>query len=206
MANLRPRISGFTLLELLVSLALFSLILVALSGGVSFGTRGVQAVDRRSGLLDDLPPVEAAIRRLLVGARSIEGSHDRLRFVSRLPDAFERAGNFEMQLFTDEDRLMLSWRRAKRQYIEQPFGSESSDGDDDGSEGEAELMRGVTDLSFDYFIPGEQRAEWASSSLDAGVVPQLIRMQIDFSSRGERRWPELVVAPAVDTLLRPPAG
>jgi general secretion pathway protein J len=196
MAEGRRRASGFTLIELLVALALFSLVIVALSAGVRFAAHGMQALDRQSAMRDDLAPVQAAIRRLVTDARSIEGGRNRIRFVSVLPDAFERPGAFEVELSADDTRLVLRWSPVQRRETEQ------SQGDDSGVGGEVDLTRGVNNISFDYFVPRQNGPpEWTPSLRDARVVPLLIRVRVEFPPGDIRHWPDLVVAPAVDAPL-----
>src|SRR6267142_5048524 len=120
MGERRGRASGFTLIELLVALALFSLVVVALGAGVRYAARGLQALDRQSAMRDDLAPVQATIRRFVADARSIEGGRNQLSFVAALPDAFELAGNFEVELAADGARLVLRWRPVKGRDPEQP--------------------------------------------------------------------------------------
>jgi len=195
MAEQRARNSGFTLLELLVALAIFGLVIVALTSGVRFAARAAQAVERQNSSDGDLAPVQSAIRRILGEGRSIEGLPDRVSFVGTMPDAFDLPGVYEMTLALAGDRLVLRWRP----HAAKNGGDEPAE-ESEGSRGEAELARGIADLAFEYRLPSKDGGSgWQPESKDHDVTPLLVRLTVKLPPQDRRRWPDLVVAPAVDT-------
>ena len=100
--------AGFTLLEVLVALALLGFILVALAGGVRFGVRAWQAEERRGAGAAELEAVHGLLRRMVATAQPLplaglgppgttlffDGRPNEMSFVSDLPDAIGGAGPF----------------------------------------------------------------------------------------------------------------
>jgi general secretion pathway protein J len=195
---LLPKTSaGFTLLELLVVLAVFGFILAILGNGVRFASRAVHSADRQAAMHDDLDPVQAAIRQLIGDGRVVEGSSDEVSFVGPMPEALDLHGQFEISLLLSDDRLVARWR---------PLRPDSA-GDDDPSDprsGEAELARGIESLAFAYYATGaDAKPGWHSSSPRHSATPRLVRIDVTLAPGDPRHWPDLVVAPGVDA---PPPG
>ena len=75
---------GFTLLELLVALAVFSLLVVGLTQGLRFGLQGWKAQSRETQKLSELDSVDRLLRSLLASAQSSEavfiGDTHQMRF------------------------------------------------------------------------------------------------------------------------------
>ena len=186
---------GFTLLELLVVLAVFGFILAVLGSGVRFASRAVQSADRQRVAHDDLDPVQAALRALIGDARAIEGSSDEIKFVGPMPEALGLRGSFDISLTLFDERLVARWRphRAK--------GKDDKDDDDDppGTHGEAELAHGITDLSFAYYVAGSDGKIGWHSTAPKRSGPRLVRVDVTLASGDPRHWPDLVVAPGIDT-------
>ena len=188
-----PPENGFTLLEILVALLVLGLV----AGGLGQGLRsGFQAWDRAAaiaGRSDALDAVDRTLRQLVAQARPgsdaaaapFVGASDRLAFVTALPDLPGRpAQPVEAQLTVDaRHRLVLRTRpyvHAKRRDPP-PFA-------------ETELLGGVSrlDLAFWHAETG-WTANWAAPGL-----PTLLRISLGAAAPGERRWPDIVVAPGLD--------
>jgi general secretion pathway protein J len=180
--------AGFTLLELLIALALFGFVAVALSSGLRFAGHAIPEEQRRRAAFADLDSVGSVLRRMIAEARTIEGDGDSLGFVGSLPRALAAPGLYAIRIAIVDDRLMLVWRKLP---------------DEDGKEpgeplGEAELARNIAGLDLDYLTSsGNGDAAWRPS-VGEKVTPLLVRARLRFLPEDPRHWPELVVAPGID--------
>ena len=198
--------AGFTLLEVLVALALLGFILVALAGGVRFGVRAWQAEERRGAGAAELEAVHGLLRRMVATAQPLplaglgppgttlffDGRSNEMSFVSDLPDAIGGAGPYDLALeLAEGGRLVLRWRPHVRPVP----------GSSPGPYSETELMRGVAGLDLRYFVPAttEQAAGWLSEWRQPGALPALVRVKLRLAAGDRRRSMELVVAPLLGT-------
>jgi prepilin-type N-terminal cleavage/methylation domain-containing protein len=196
---------GFTLLELLVVLAVFGFILAVLGSGVRFASRAVQSADRQRVAHDDLDPVQAAIRALIGDARAIEGSSDEIKFVGPMPEALGLRGSFDISLTLSDERLVARWRphHAKGDAAKDDTAKDDADDDPPGTHGEAELAHGITDLSFAYYVAGSDgKIGWHSTAPKRSGL-RLVRVDATLIAGDHRHWPDLVVAPGIDTAQGP---
>jgi len=173
--------AGFTLLELLVAMAVFGLVVVGLASGVRFAGRAWQTQQARSERHGDLEAVQNLLRQLLVSASDFRGDGTSLRFVAWLPQALGRGGLFDITLRQTADRLILSWAP----HFPGPFAGSNS-----GSE---VLLTGITAARVSYYLGA--KGVWADEHADRNLPPALIRLVVEH--RGNR-WPPLTVAPRLD--------
>ena len=189
----RRREAGFTLLELLVSMTLLSLLLVALSGGVHFAGRAWQMQEDRIGRQGDIQAVQNALRQMLASGQSFDGGAESLRFVGKLPSALARGGLFDMELYRSGNRLLLSWR---------PHFKGVSTG---LPHDEASLLDGVTGLDLSYYLGAQG---WRHLTNDKSKPVDIIAMKLLLTNG--REWPPLAIAPAINAPVtnassKPPA-
>lgn len=183
--------AGFTLLEIVVALAVFGFLLVGLSQTVRFGliawqkdahlSRGkadMDAVDRilRS-VVENLTPGDDAGQPAIDGSATTLAGKTRLR----LPGSGLRPIQVEAGLAISGTRLVLRWRPY---HHWQPFGPPIPPA-------ETELMDGVAHLQIEYWRPtGVWVSQWHEPDL-----PLLIRFHLRFAGADAARWPDIVVAP-----------
>ncbi|MDH3240825.1 MAG: prepilin-type N-terminal cleavage/methylation domain-containing protein [Alphaproteobacteria bacterium] len=201
---------GFTLLELLVALALMGLIAVVLAGGLRFGARVWEASRDASDSLGEIAAVRGFIRERAMSVRplrlrrpdggvtgTLSGGRSDLRFVTLMPSYVSRGGLHHLALSAaGGGGLRLAWW---------PVGS-SEDGP--GS-GRRELLAGATGLELSYFgAPGRgDGVAWREDWPDRQGLPRLISIKVRFPDDDPRVWPELIVfLPAAATGLRPTRG
>ena len=201
------RRGGFTLLEMLVALIVLGFLIIGLNQGVQTGLGIWRAQARQVGHVAELAPTARVLQSLLAGIPvapmanvdrgspqpiGFHGAEDRLEFVGDLPNGLGLTQRAEMALALKDDRLVLSWIQHRRELVgtAQPWN-------------DAELMRGVASLQFDYFntsAPGV--APGWGTRWDGQVLPALIRVRVSFAKGDTRQWPDLIVAPR----LAGPAG
>jgi general secretion pathway protein J len=188
---------GFTLLELLVALAVFGLMLTGLTQGTQYVLRAWHSQVHILGRSEDLDTVDRALRQMIavmdpgdsLAPPPFAGSRDKMEFVTVLPDV--AAGlpvrHVEAGLLVDSShRLVLRWRpwiHAVRLRSVPPLV-------------ETELLRGVQGIEFAFWHP---RGGWVGSWRNQDL-PALIRIRVLFPPGDPRNWPDIVAA---TTMRRP---
>lgn len=194
---------GFTLLELLVGMAVFALMAGIVLGGIRLGLKSWDAAAERSAAVDEMRVVHALLRRQLSSALPLatsraggwnlvfEGEPESVKFVSELPGYVSGGGihfvTLELAKGAEGDHLVLRWR---------PLHALDADGPPD----EAVLARNVGEMRLHYFGARERNAlpEWRDSWRDPRTMPRLIRVSIE--QKDSEAWPELVVGLDVDAV------
>ncbi|HSS65381.1 MAG TPA: type II secretion system protein GspJ [Gammaproteobacteria bacterium] len=194
---------GFTLLELLLGMAVLALMAGIVLGGIRLGVKSWDAAAERSAAVEEMRVVHALLRRQLSSALPLatsraggwnlvfEGDPQSLRFVSELPGYVSGGGIHFVTLAlakgAEGDDLVLRWR---------PLHALDADEPPD----EAVLARNVEKLRLRYFGARTRNAlsEWLESWRDSRTLPRLI--EISLEQGGGESWPELVVALDVDAV------
>jgi general secretion pathway protein J len=185
--------AGFTLLELLVVLAVLGFLMVGLAQGLHLGVR---LWDRQRQALDavsELDATDRALRGLIEqmdpGGRiempDIDGTAQTLRFTTRLPEA---AGALptrraEVMLLVDRlHRLLLRWTPSPHLVPLAPVRPV-----------ETVLLRGVDHIEISY-RSSAPAAGWTADWQDP-IPPLLVRIHIAFAPADPRIWPDIVATP-----------
>ncbi|UEM24402.1 prepilin-type N-terminal cleavage/methylation domain-containing protein (plasmid) [Skermanella mucosa] len=210
MRNLRPVTSrnrgaaGFTLVEMLVTLALMGLVAVVTFGGLRFGARAWETGSGRAADAGEIEAVQTFLRRqmsrmLLPEDRSARASGAVLlgeargfQFLSILPPELGVGGIgfFRIYLDTgaDNGRLALDWALYRPDGLVVP---------PDAAERSRALLRGVRDIRIGYYgavRDGEDPA-WRDAWLAHDRLPSLVKLELAFAEGDRRIWPPLSVAP-----------
>lgn len=176
---------GFTLLEVLVGVAVLGLIMGVLYGGVSFALQGARRQDAVLGKTGEYDAVDRALRRMVAeadpggaGTVPLRGTPGRVAFSSRMPAA-AGGGAADMAVGIAGGTVVLRWspRRPGRQIGPGPASQET------------ELLRGVQRLELSYWGSAGWRSEWAEATL-----PALVRLRVTFPAGDARHWPDMVMA------------
>jgi general secretion pathway protein J len=201
------RQAGFTLLELLVALAVLGLLLVGLAQGVRAGLALWRAQQGRLDQTADLDAGARVLRNLLSGMTALApqeatgdaaaqagGEADRLIFVGDLPTGLGATRLADVMLAARGGRLVLLWRphRHEQSFVTLPAPIET------------ELIGGVARLELAYWLPAapNRPAGW-QTRWDDPRLPELIRLRLAFPAGDRRHWPDLVTAPALSAAASP---
>ncbi len=193
----RVSANGFTLLEVLVALALLGLLLLGLAQGTSFGLRAFdqqrRMIDRRA----DLDAVYRTLRNLIEHARPgsdwepllFFGTAHSAVFTSVVPLPTVGAANSraDVELAVDgAHRLLLIWTPHLHATRIGPAPAAVT----------TSVLQGVARLDLNYWPA--KGGGWTSVWHDP-MPPRLVRIRIVFAE-GDRGWPDLVAAPMLDPL------
>ena len=187
---IRREEAGFTLLEIVVALAVFGFLLVGLSQTVRFGLTAWHQSARLSDRKTDLEAVDRTLRSIVedlypgdeAGRSPVDGTSDRLTGITRLriPGSVHPVP-IEAGVALSRGRLVLRWRPYHHTI---PLGSPIPPV-------ETPLMTGVSRLAVEYWrSPGAWVSSWHEPDL-----PLLIRFRIILAGPGATPWPDIVVAP-----------
>ena len=182
--------SGFTLLEMLVTLVVLGLLL----GGLAAATRfALTANARETAMLSRsgrFAATSRALRRLIEEAEpgGPAGAPHALRMVTRLPLSFAATPDIDATILVDQRHdLVLLWRPHPwgQPLLPLPLPRRET------------LLRGVASLDVAYWWqkPNTGRPAWYAIG-PYGTLPTLIRVKIRFISK-TRHWPQLIAAPFV---------
>lgn len=177
--------AGFTLLEVLIAVAILGMLLVLLNQGVAFGLKAATLQTMQDTRQGDLVAVDRALRRMLVQAApaapnapaNLLGTPTRLELVTDLPgpDGDRRV---DAAIFVQGTQLRLRWK--PHRHVTNPAPVPPQD---------TILLDGVTGLAADYFGASGWQGAWTKPTL-----PALIRLRLVFADP-KRHWPPLIAAP-----------
>jgi general secretion pathway protein J len=208
---MRSRSRGFTLIEVVLALALLATIMVLLYSGLSFALRSWDAGDANGRRVADQRLGENFLRREMtemfpmrwkdatVVKFAFEGEEDHVRFVSARPPGIQQSGlalvSLEMQEVEGSRARNLVMRRAMPNDEAVDFGPLQR-------AEPAILMTNLESVAFAYFGAENDFAEpkWTESWSFAGSVPQLIRVRV--KTADGRAVPDFVIR----VMLGPEAG
>lgn len=196
--------AGFTLVELLLAIAILGLIMSVLGGGLRLGARAWQAGEARLEDGAEARLARAFIRRQLTEMQPIprpagrdarrliefDGKRESIAFVGLMPPHLGLGGLYAISLARVEDSLLLRHRR---------FDADAEEGMPQEEAQDRILADGVDRIEFAYFGAngGGTAADWHMRWDDAESLPQLVRLRVALRGRDREHWPELVVAPAI---------
>jgi len=194
---------GFTLLELLAAVTLFSLVVMTLHSGFRLGSRSWEATESVNEASSEVRLASAFIRRQLGKAMPLVvigedtrklwfiGERDRLVFVSDVAPYLGQAGPYEMTLQVDQrDSQLTLGRRALRDHDDAAAGTWDVES--------KSLVDYLEKAEFAYYgTPGKDMARgWYPRWEDLERLPDLVRIRVTSQTAGE--WPELMVHLNVD--------
>ena len=191
--DMRP--NGFTLLELLIALAVLGMVFVGLAQGVHFGVLAWATELHLTSGNDDFDTLDSTLRHMIEVAdpgddldpAAFTANGDRLDCVSELPDAIGATPGRRIRatlLVDSAHRLVLRWQPAMRaRSLRAP-----------SPPIETELLRGVSRIELAFWRPG---GDWVSTWRSPDL-PALVSIRLHFPAGDPRHWPAIVAAPVLD--------
>ena len=185
----RARSGGFTLIEVVLAMALLATIMVLLYSGLTFAMRSWDAGDANGRRVADHRLGENFLRRELAemfpmrwkDATTVkfafEGEEDHVRFVSARPPGIQLNGlalvSLELQAVEGSRAQNLVMRRAMPDDAATDFGPLAK-------AEPAVLFTNVESIAFSYFGAENDFAEpkWTESWSFGGAIPLLVRMRV----------------------------
>ncbi|HYJ98140.1 MAG TPA: prepilin-type N-terminal cleavage/methylation domain-containing protein [Burkholderiaceae bacterium] len=200
------RQAGFSLVELLIALALLGAMAALLVAGIADARRALSAVDRR-GAQASVAPVQAVLQRLIREARvdpdgsrpanttrALVGEPDRLSFVSSFVPQGQYGGVRRYDIGVDaagsgSGKLVMRHRLAL-DSVTPPSAPDDN---------RTVLLDGVEVLRVRYFgaLGPDSPTVWHDSWRHAGTLPLLISVDVTFVQGDQRQWATLVTGPAL---------
>ena len=192
------RDKGFTLLEMLLAIALLGLMMILVATALTSGRHTLETVDRYAARLTEIRAAQGFLRNALEQALPIpfegntvqpgpmfEGDSEHLRFVAPLPAALN--GGLQTHTFTAKanssgtDDLIVSFTHASR-------------GQTDAWGSPQRILSRFENLQLSYrgLDDQQQHTGWIPTWPWSKRLPQYVRVELDI--QGPVRWPPLVVA------------
>jgi general secretion pathway protein J len=186
------REAGFTLLEMVVALAVLGLLLAGLTQGSRFGTLAWRHQADAIAEHDQLDAIDRTLRQLLThSALRDSGESGKLAFTGELPIAVALATRrADMELEVDsKHRLVLRWVSQPHELSLVPRPDPT----------ETVLIRDVDRLDIAYWRDADaskgELGGW-SDDLVGATQPRLIKLTLSFPAGDRRHWPAIIVAPS----------
>jgi general secretion pathway protein J len=199
---------GFTLFELLISLAILAVILGLLAGSLGVLSRSWEANAERVETADMISRAADILRRDASGLQRVvaadggrprylfTGTPDRLAFITLEPPYPTAAGPYFVSYSVTpgtQDAYLIRARALYRHGMRDFPGATPAN--------QVRLLEGPFRYRFSYAQRSVGRDQWHDSWTDSTRLPALIRLQIVDARRGEPASPALVVAIAADAEL-----
>lgn len=194
--------AGYTLIEALVVLALFSLISMFLSGALYSSTRSLTTAHEIVAQMDADDSAHEFLRRLLIaiypamvaesgsaGQQLFTGSHDRVTFVAPMPPPLGSGGFYRVHLYHTEHQLMIAWEPERGQTVSEDHSAFLK---------RHVLLEDAIAVKFRYFGSNTGGHEvWQDEWHSRDDLPRLIRTVVIREGKAPPKWPPLVAAPRI---------
>jgi general secretion pathway protein J len=188
--------AGFTLLEILVALAVLGLVMVGLTQGFRYGLQAWNTQERLAAERDQLDATDRALRQLVSHIEADEsrkaswlaGEPHSFAFTTTLPSVVAlTTRRADVTLMVDKrHRLVLRWTPHLHEMMlgAPPRASE------------VELLSGMERVVFSYWrgvgangAPAGWQPVWADP-----VPPEVVRIHLVFTKDDGRHWPDIIVS------------
>lgn len=196
---------GFTLVELLVAITILAMVLGAVTGSVRVSTRLAGSVTQRAHSVDRQVQIRSFLRRHLSQASvmkvteddgreyvAFSGSPRRISFVAPLPESAAVSGLHQLTLQVEDYEGGQQLVLLHVPFLPRVGGAGWSD-----EGGREVLLDDMRAIEFSYLGNDPAAGYWSGDWKDPALIPSLVRIQFDSQDRQE--WPQIVVAPRIDS-------
>lgn len=196
--------AGFTLVELLVALALFSLLVTLLFDNVRFGLRAWQNGNVNAERFERSMISQDLLRRMIGNLYPMivpdaamqprvdfDGTKETINFLGNAPAVASGGGRFRFKVFVE--------RRQDQADLVMTSRPELADPSDKSMTAKTLLLAGVDQAEFSYFgeAKSERSLQWNDNWTKRSDIPRLVRVRVAFGPGSAAVWPELLIAPRV---------
>ena len=190
--------SGFTLIEVVIALAIFGFVLVGLAQSLRFGMAARDVEDRLAGRAAQLERMDRVLRRIIEQAsppastddKPFAGEEHRLTLMTLLPDEPQTELTRHAQVaigVDDRHRLVLRWT---------PHPNALAIGRVPPMQ-EIVLAEGVERIDLAYHAATAEGGKWSKTWTDA-PLPAMVQVHFVLPG-GKHRWPDMQVPTLLDT-------
>jgi general secretion pathway protein J len=195
---------GYSLVELLVSLAILGFVAVMMLGGIQSGQRVWQHIDKRRIHYEDIALAQMTLRDVMehiVPATRYDGSApyadfsgtaNEISFIApprevQAPNSLQR---YKVQLAANGDVRLTSSNILSR--------TANAFSDSDSTRRAATLLDDVQQLDIAYYgiASTDTKLRWHPRWVRQPKAPEAIRLRMTFGSGNQHVWPEFIVKPA----------
>lgn len=193
--------SGFTLLELLVAMALMVVVTALSVTSLSFGRAALERADRTVKRTESVGNVQRRITEWIERAYPFDASRSaQLVFAPMFGD--DRTLVFSTSLaaraeYNNLSRVQLVFDKAQKSLILRHQPDRNDVDEPDLSASEQILLVGVEHAEFTFLEAGVP-ARWVATWTERNAFPLAVRLEIDFESGDDRSFPGLVVSPRIE--------
>jgi general secretion pathway protein J len=196
--------AGFTLVEMLVALTLFSVLAIALFDNVSGGLKVFQIGSTRADHTERSLVAQNLLRRMIRDTYPLflqndknyahvdfVGTKESITFLGNAPLVIGRGGRYRFNLFLD--------RHGGQTDLVLTSVPELEARDDKKVLVKTLLIDDIAGLSLSYFgaTTAGRNARWRDQWVEESELPKLVRIRLEFRSGDTRSWPELVISPRI---------
>jgi len=209
-ANANAARCGFTLIELIVALALLALLMTGVYTTIRTSTQAAASGEALIDRTNRLRVTQELLRRQLSQALALplrlvrgtneavflEGERDMLTWVSVMPGYLGRGGPYVQQIALERDARSqdLVFRHAMLHDMDadRPF--------DDQKRPPVVLLEDVRSLRIEYrsYDDSGRLGDWQDRWNKPFQLPQLVRIKVEFERDSRQAWPDLVIPLLVD--------
>ena len=203
---MRRRVAGFSLLELVIALALVAMIAALLTGSLSMAARTWDGGDKKAGDVASMRQAQEFLREQLTAELPLRlkkvvemplmfsGEHDEIRYAAALPPRVQEGGAWFFRLAVakdgDKSRLVLQRTYPDPTALENPQFSADAE--------RSVLAEGIAELTISYFGRDENATDadaptWRDRWDDKQRLPLLVKIEVK-PEKGAP-WPPLLVEP-----------
>jgi len=183
--------AGFTLIEILVVLAVFGMLSLVLWSGLGAGVQGWSTGERLAADTREMRGMETILRAEIERAEKagrgegvFQGRPDVVAFVAWMPEAAGYHSAVRVGIGVDKRGvLVVRWVPTVRTGCQPEAGPPRQE----------DLARGVQRIRFSYYGTTGGTSEWVER-WDRRELPLLVRVQIVFADT-RRSWPDIVIRP-----------